>query len=171
MLFAETERLVISEMTPDMAEAVHLNSLDADNRRFVPDEVFETLQDAQETVDFLISRYGGEEGPFVYAVLRKEDGKNIGYVQLTPIGNEWEIGYHIAKAYTRQGYAAEAVRAFLPVMMEKMGLQTVWGICLAENLASRRVMEKCGFVKHYEGPGTYQGEEKDIICRYRYQKS
>ena len=61
----ETDRLVIREFTPDMAEAVHLNSLDVDNRRFVPDEVFETIEDAQETVDFLIGRYGGTEGPFV----------------------------------------------------------------------------------------------------------
>ena len=35
----ETERLIITEFTMDMAEAVHLNSLDEDNRRFVPDEV------------------------------------------------------------------------------------------------------------------------------------
>ena len=32
----ETERLIITEFTMDMAEAVHLNSLDEDNRRFVP---------------------------------------------------------------------------------------------------------------------------------------
>ena len=32
-----TERLVITRFTMDMAEAVHLNSLDEDNRRFVPD--------------------------------------------------------------------------------------------------------------------------------------
>lgn len=39
----KTERLIITEFTMDMAEAVHLNSLDEDNRRFVPDEVFETI--------------------------------------------------------------------------------------------------------------------------------
>ena len=39
----ETERLVITEFSPEMAEDVHLNSLDEDNRRFVPDEVFETV--------------------------------------------------------------------------------------------------------------------------------
>ena len=38
----KTKRLVITELTPDMAQAVHENSLDEDTRRFVPDEVFET---------------------------------------------------------------------------------------------------------------------------------
>ena len=33
----ETERLIIVELNMDMAEAVHKNSLDEDNRRFVPD--------------------------------------------------------------------------------------------------------------------------------------
>ena len=33
----ETKRLIIIEMNMDMAEAVHKNSLDEDNRRFVPD--------------------------------------------------------------------------------------------------------------------------------------
>ena len=34
----ETERLVITNFDLSMAESVHINSLDGDNRRFVPDE-------------------------------------------------------------------------------------------------------------------------------------
>jgi RimJ/RimL family protein N-acetyltransferase len=166
MLSIETERLTIAEFTLDMAEDVHQNSLDEDNRRFVPDEVFETIEEARETVEFLMSRYGGEEGPFVYPVLLK-DRTNIGYVQLVPVEDGWEIGYHIAKKYTGKGYAAEAVKAFLPVMMKEHRLNRIIGICVAENYASRRVMEKCGFVKQYEGIGPYQGQEINI-CRYLY---
>ena len=95
----ETDRLIIADFTPDMAEDVHLNSLDEDNRRFVPDEVFETVEEARETVAFLMSRYGDDEGPFVHPILLKT-GENIGYVQLVNIGEGWELGYHIAKAYT-----------------------------------------------------------------------
>ena len=164
----QTPRLRITRFTPDMTEAVHLNSLDADMRRFVPDEVFETLEEARETVAFLISRYGGAEGPFVYPVLLK-NGANIGYVQLAPVGDGWEIGYHIAAPYTGKGYATEAVRAFLPAMMEKMGLHTVHGICLADNLASRRVLEKCGFALAFSGVGPYQGDMRPIR-RYVYQR-
>ena len=45
MFLLKTERLTITEFTPDMAQAVHENSLDEDNRRFVPDEVFETVEE------------------------------------------------------------------------------------------------------------------------------
>ena len=163
----ETDRLIITEFTADMAMDVHLNSLDEDVRRFVPDEVFETLEIAQDTVDFLMSRYKNLEDPLVYPVLLK-DGTNIGYVQLVEIDEGYEIGYHIAKPFTRNGYAAEAVQAFLPEIMTMKGITEVHGICDAENLSSRRVMEKCGFIKTYEGMGAYHGTQMPI-CRYIYR--
>ena len=158
----ETGRLLITDFTADMAEAVHLNSLDEDNRRFVPDEVFETIDDARETVEFLIEQYAGEDGPFVHPVLLKT-GENIGYVQLVRIEQGWEVGYHVAKPYTGNGYATEAVRAFLPVMAAQKRLSEVFGICLAENIASVRVMEKCGFTRLFHGLGPYQGAEREIV--------
>ena len=159
----ETERLVITELTLDMAADVHQNSLDDDTRRFVPDEVFETLEDARETVKFLMSQYEKAEGPLVYALLTKEQAKNIGYVQMVPIGDgKWEIGYHVAKAYTGKGYATEAVKAFLPVMAERLGITEVYGIRLLENAASGRVLEKCGFKSFFTGEGPYHGGVYEI---------
>lgn len=163
----ETQRLIITTFTMDMAEAVHLNSLDDDNRRFVPDEVFETVEEAADTVEFLMRAYTSGEGPLVYPVLLK-DGTYIGYVQAIPFDDgTWEIGYHIGAAYTRRGYATEAVAAFLPVIMPKLGLQRIKGICLADNKASVTVMERCGFIKEFEGIAPYQGQER-LICRYSY---
>ena len=134
-MLIESLRLIITEFTPDMAQIVHENSLDDDTRRFLADEVFETVEEAREAIDFLISQYGTFEGPQVYPVLLKEDGANIGYVQLVPLVNgTWELGYHIAKKFTGRGYAAEAVKAFLPVITKAAGIAEVYGICLKENL-------------------------------------
>ena len=155
-ILLETDRLFISEMTKDMAMDVHKNSLDEDTRRFVPDEVFETLEDAEETLEFLISQYESKEGPLVYAVITKDGNRNIGYVQLVPIGEgNWEIGYHVAKAFTGKGYATEAVKGFLPVITEMVGNTEVYGIRLLENTASGRVLEKCGFQTFFTGVGAY----------------
>ena len=155
-VLVETGRLLITEMTMDMVMDVHKNSLDEDTRRYVPDEVFETIEDAKETVEFLMSQYGSADGPQVYAVILKDGSKNIGYVQLVPIGEgKWEIGYHVAKQYTCKGYATEAVTAFLPIMAKKVGIKEVYGIRLSENVASRRVLEKCGFESFFEGEGEY----------------
>ena len=155
-ILLETDRLKITEMTMDMAMDVHKNSLDEDVRRFVPDEVFETPEDAAETLEFLISQYSSMDGPLVYALIRKEDHKNVGYVQFVPIAEgKWEIGYHVAKAYTCKGYATEAVKAFLPLMAKRVGIEEVYGIRLLENVSSGRVLEKCGFETFFEGEGEY----------------
>ena len=166
----ETNRLNITEFTMDMAEAVHLNSLDEDNRRFVPDEVFETVEEAAETVEYLMKVYENGDGPLVYPVTLK-DGTYMGYVQAVPFDDgTWEVGYHIGDNYTKQGYATEAVSEFLPVIMKQIGITEMMGICLADNNASVKVMERCGFIKLYEGIGNYQGEEREI-CKFVYYLS
>ena len=163
----KTERLLITEFTIDMAQAVHINSLDEDNRRFVPDEVFETVEDARETIEFLMGVYQNGEGPLVYPILL-HDNTYIGYVQAVPFeGTKWEIGYHIGEAFTRKGYATEAVKAFLPVIMKKLDITEMIGVCLADNKASVKVMKKAGFTKLFEGNGNYQGENREI-CRFSY---
>ena len=164
----KTERLYITELTLDMVEAVHRNSLDEDNRKFNPNEVFETIEDAQDTVEFLMSVYENSEGPLVYPILLT-DGANIGYVQAVPMDEgKWEVGYHIAKAYTGNGYATEAVKAFLPIIMKKLNIKEILGICVFENIASIKVLEKTGFIKELEGMGLYQGEERKV-CKYIYK--
>ena len=168
-MIAESERLLIEEFTPDMAGDVQLNSLDEDTERYLPDEVFRTLEKARSTVEHLISRYGTADGPFVYAVLTKDGGKNVGYVQLAEFEDgRWEIGYHIGKRFTGEGYATEAVKAFLPAMAIKLGIEEVYGICLKENKASCRVLEKCGFERYFTGICDYQGELR--VCeKYVYK--
>lgn len=110
----------------------------------------------------LMGCYASGEGPMVYHVLLK-DGTYIGYVQAVPFDDgTWEIGYHIGVNYTKQGYATEAVTAFLPVIMKQLSITEIRGICLADNLAAVKVMERCGFICLYDGIGDYQGEEQKI---------
>lgn len=163
----KSSRLTITTFSMDMAQAVYENSQDDDTRRFVPDEVYNSVEEARAAIEFLMSRYESADGPFVYPVITNDGGKNIGYVQFCKLELEeegnWEIGYHIAKDFTGKGYATEAVKAFLPAMAKKLNIKEVYGICLAENTASVRVLEKCGFTQIYHGPGNYQGKEEQII--------
>lgn len=168
-LHIETERLIICDLLPEMAKTLSENSLDEANRRFVPDEVFETEEDALETIRFLMGQYDTADGPQVHPVLTRA-GENIGYVQLCPVEEGWEIGYHIAEKYRCRGYAAEAVKAFLPVMAEKYNADTVWGICLEENIPSVHVLEKCGFRLFFHGVGDYQGEMRSLY-KFRWQRN
>ena len=166
----KTGRLIITEFDESMISSVHLNSLDHDTRRFVPDEVFETEEEARDAVRFFMERYHGDSGPFVYPILLPNK-VNIGYVQAIPLGeNDWEIGYHIAKNHTGKGYATEAVKVFVPVIMEMIGISHIWGICRADNISSRKVLEKCNFVLRQKTVTDYSGERHEV-CRYLYRIS
>ena len=62
--------------------------------------------------------------------------------EAVPVGDgSWEVGYHIGENYTGQGYATEAVTAFMPMIMNQIGITEMTGTCLADNKASIKVME------------------------------
>ena len=162
-IIIENDRLQIVRMNQSMYHDVYKNSQDDNNRKFVPDEVFNSLEETSEVVNQIINCYDGEDGPFVYAVIRKQDNANLGYVQLVKIEEGWEIGYHIAEIYTGSGFATEAVNLFLDYIKNNTNLKQIIGIALVANKASRRVLEKCGFELIYEGVGLYQGRKRKII--------
>lgn len=159
----ENDNLQIVKMNKSMYFDIYQNSLDDDNRKYVPDEVFDSLEEASEVVNHIISAYDSEDGPFVYSVIRKKDNINLGYVQLVRLEEGWEIGYHIAKIFTGNGYATEAVNLFIKYIQNNTNVKQIFGIALAANKASRRVLEKCGFELIYEGNGLYQERKRKII--------
>ena len=162
-IIIENDRLQIVKMDKSMYFDIYQNSLDKDNRKYVPDEVFDCLEEASEVVNRIISAYGSEDGPFVYSVIRKKDNINLGYVQLVKLEEGWEIGYHIAAIFTGNGYATEAVNLFIKYIQNNTNVKQIFGIALTANKASRRVLEKCGFELIYEGNGLYQGRKRKIV--------
>ena len=78
----KTPRLTIKTFSLDMAQSVYENSQDDDTRRFVPDEVYDSAEEARTAIEFLLSRYDSDDGPFVYPIIINDGGKNIGYVQV-----------------------------------------------------------------------------------------
>jgi len=57
---------------------------------------------------------------------------------------EADMGYEIAPNHWGQGYATEAARAMVRFGFGEVGLHRISAQCLAENAASRRVLEKLG---------------------------
>ena len=67
-----------------------------------------------------------------------------------------EIGYGILEEHQCQGYATEAVNAVLAWAFQNPKVTAVEAETDAENMASKRVLEKCGFIANgkigEEGP-------------------
>jgi [ribosomal protein S5]-alanine N-acetyltransferase len=65
---------------------------------------------------------------------------------------EIEVGYALKPDCWGHGYATEITQLSLEVGFEHVGLRRIIGIAQAANVASRRVMEKCGMVFEVEIP-------------------
>ena len=67
-----------------------------------------------------------------------------------------EVGYGISEKYRRQGYATEAVNAVTAWAFQNPNVTAIEAEIDAENVASKRVLEKCGFIPNgkigEEGP-------------------
>ena len=86
-------------------------------------------------------------------MFRREDDKFVGAITLDNIrhgpAQTGTMGYWIGQPYARQGYMTEALRAIVHYAFSTMDISRVESACLPENVASRGVLEKCGY--KYEG--------------------
>lgn len=86
-------------------------------------------------------------------MFRREDRELIGAITLDNIrrgpAQAGTLGYWIGAPFARQGYMREAIAAVVHHAFSSLDLSRIEAACLAENTASRGVLEKCGF--KYEG--------------------
>lgn len=89
----------------------------------------------------------------------------IGFVNDCGIDDEKiEIGYVVHPDYRGQGYATEAVTAVINEL-SRMGFKRITACCFEENIASRKVMEKCG-MQQIARSDIVEYRGVNHICRY-----
>ena len=73
-------------------------------------------------------------------------GETIGAAGLQHLegGPEIEVGYRFLKEHWGRGYATESARASVAYGFDEVGLERIVAVALETNVASRRVLEKCG---------------------------
>lgn len=89
---------------------------------------------------------------YVLAARDRATGEFVGltFIEIDPAQRSTaEVGIVLLPAFCRNGYGSEILRVFLTFGFEKLGMHRVYGKCDEQNLASARMMEKCGLV--YEG--------------------
>ncbi len=85
-----------------------------------------------------------------WAMERREDARMIGFAGLgRPDFEAWpapcvEIGWRLARAAWGRGYATEAARGCLVWGFGHLGLDEILSFTVADNLRSRRVMDRVG---------------------------
>lgn len=77
------------------------------------------------------------------------DGQAVGGIGVHPLADVYrgtaEIGYWLSEKYWGRGIATDAVRAIVPLAFDLFPIVRLQAGVFANNPASMRVLEKCGF--------------------------
>jgi len=102
---------------------------------------------------------------FNWGIVWKESGKVIGMLAIFDVQNQRmaSVGYRLHPAYWRQGIVTEALRRAVDFVFSETELQRLEATADIRNVASLRVLEKCGFIRE----GTVrQGKMVSVYCDY-----
>lgn len=147
----ETPRLALRSWTHADAEALFEICRDADVMRYIGTGLpFETLEETLRWLDKAVA-YEAEHGFYRWAAIERASGEIVGSCGFAHLygGPEIELGYLYARQHWGRGFATEAAAACLRYGFKEMGLKQIAAIADPQNLASRRVLEKIGFI--YQG--------------------
>lgn len=99
---------------------------------------------------------------FIFGTWNKATGAYVGECYLA--NPDWdvpriELGYFLVKEFTGKGYATESANALIRYAFERLGVLRIDLRCNADNTASIRVAERCGFT--HEGHFREHHRKKD----------
>ncbi len=82
-------------------------------------------------------------------LIRRSDGRLLGAITLDNIrrgpSQSGQVGYWIGPAFARQGLMTEALAGLVDHAFTVLDLSRIEAACLAENVASRALLERTGF--------------------------
>lgn len=109
---------------------------------------------AEETVLRFIQSYDNDE--HVYSWVMDVDDILIGTIGAYDYENDQiEVGFSVVPAWQGKGYASEALTEVIKYLSENENIPCIKAWCAAENIGSKRVLEKAGM--------TYVNKEKNGI--------
>jgi len=105
------------------------------------------------------------------AVVWKENGKVIGHIAINEDSEEGrddtkELGCALNRNYQRRGIMSEVIQAVIGFLFTQ-NIEYVWACCFQDNVASRCMIEKCGF--SFQQEGTFYSKSLDKAFKsYEY---
>ena len=143
----ETKRLLLRKIQPnDYIVAYKEWCSDIEQVKYTIHGIHKSEEVTKNIYDKWIEEYSNPK-TFRWMIVLKDTNEPIGTID---INNAWskfgcvEPGYIIARKYWKNGYATEATLAVMKYLFEECDVQTIYSEFMEDNIASRRVMQKCG---------------------------
>ena len=133
---------------------------------------YATLDMAKETVQRFIESYD-DENSYSWVIDANGDDVVAGTIGAYDYENgRIEVGFSIVPGWQGRGYATEALKKVLEYLTENEGIPCVTAWCSAENIASKKVLEKTGMnLVRTETQGLIVGGKTYDKLIYEYRKA
>lgn len=154
----ETERLILRPLSVNDAEAVYQWVSDERVTKFMPYQTYTSVDDVKQ---WLISLQA-EEDTYNFGFVLKDRNLLIGSgdIGYNPEKASWDFGYNIRYDYWNQGLTMEAVKCMMCFVYHQFGARDFSANFAVDNVASGRVMEKCGLqFDHYGEYSKFDGSK------------
>lgn len=140
-----TERLILRLFTMNDIEDLFAITNETDIFRYFPTKTGWTIEKTERSIFHQIQHWD-KYGYGQMAVTLTDSGKLMGWcgLEFLPETNETEVGYLLSKAFWGKGYATEAAKESVKFGVENVGLKEIIGLTDPENIASQKVLQKCG---------------------------
>lgn len=148
-----TPRLILRKI--DLNDVDGLFELDSDPlvNKFLGNNPLTSKEQSLEIIEFINKQYA-DNGTGRLAVIEKERGNFIGWCGLKLFTQEMnghnnflDIGYRFMPKYWNKGFATEAAKASVVNGFQVFKHNSIFGMADVNNLASIKVLEKCGLKK------------------------
>ncbi len=174
MIYLETERLILRDYREDDFDEYFRLKTDEktmyylqDIQLFSKEEADEDFQMVQEDMKKLDRKFY-----FLHMELKEshEQVGSVGYTVTdnTPAGKLVHAGYFTYPKFWGNGYTTEALKKVLEFAFTEHDVYRVTTGCLAENVGSESVMQKCGLIKEAEHVD-YEWHDGKMKTRLEYR--
>ncbi|QHT68263.1 GNAT family N-acetyltransferase [Rhodocytophaga rosea] len=152
----------------DLNDLYELNR-DPEVMKYVGRKPLVSIYEAQLDLTRYLSYYVRASKLGVWACTEKESGTLIGLALLKKLEptEEIEVGYRFHRSYWGKGFATEVCKALVEYGFTQVGLKKIVGITHPDNLASQKVLKKCGL--SFERKWLYQQTEINYYSIYKNQ--
>lgn len=137
----QSERLIFRNFNLDDLEDVYEFGSDKEVSKYVTWETHKSLLESEKILKdiFIANKY-------IFAIVEKNSNKCIGAFEFMPEikNNSLCFGYVLNRKYWNKGYMSETLNFMLDYAFNYLKVNRVYGMHRKENIASARVMEKCG---------------------------
>lgn len=152
----ETERLILRDYEEKDKEAYFRLKSDTKTMYYLQDIQLFNKEEAEADFSEVLKDLASVNRKYYFLHMESKEAQeqlgSVGYTVLdnTPAGKLVHLGYFIYPKFWNQGYVTEAVRKVLEFAFLENQVYRVTTGCLAENVGSERVMQKCGMIKEAE---------------------